>query len=56
MFISDKIDIISKLVIWEGHYILIKGVIHRKDVMIINIYIYLYIFLFQNLLQTMESR
>jgi hypothetical protein len=40
ILISDKVDFKLILVKWdkEGHFILIKGAIHQKEITIINIY------------------
>jgi exonuclease III len=40
IFISDKVDFKLSLIKWykEGHFILIKGEIHQKEITIINLY------------------
>jgi exonuclease III len=39
ILISDKVDFKPQLVKWdkEGHFILIKGAIHQKEITIINL-------------------
>jgi hypothetical protein len=40
ILISDKVDVTLIFVKWdkEGHFILIKGAIHQKEIAIINLY------------------
>ena len=41
IFISDKIDFKTKAIKRdkEGHYIILKGVIHQEDITLLNIYV-----------------